>query len=565
MARTSKAAPASGPKPKVALGILGPVLDGNMGARRFERWRPTVGLCQQPDLPVDRLELIVDRQFAKLGRFVADDIEQAGKTKVRITEVEIADAWDFELVFAALLDFARAYPFRPEDEEYYVHITTGTHVAQICLFLLTESRHFPARLAQTSPGPKDAPMPGRLSIIDLDLSRYDRIAARFERERAEGLEILKAGIDTRNGGFNDLVERLGRVALASDDPILLTGSTGVGKSQLARRIYTLKKSRRRVEGELVEVNCATLVGEGAMSALFGHVRGAFTGAERAREGLLRRADKGMLFLDEIGELGLDEQAMLLRAIEDKTFLPVGADTESKSDFALIAGTNRDLGAAVRDGKFREDLLARIDLWTFRLPSLVERREDIEPNLEYELERTTLRLRRNVTMSREAREEFLSFATSGRAVWPGNFRDFAASLTRMATLAPGGRIDLSTVSEETSRLHETWQVRLGSETNLTHTRQAAPTSRGRELPDSHGAADELLGERARELDPFDRVQLEEVISVCRRAKSLSDAGRALFAASRTKKAKANDADRLRKYLARFGLSFDAVQAKGDFVR
>ncbi len=122
-----------------------------------------------------------------------------------------------------------------------------------------------------------------------------------------------------------------------------------------------------------------------MSTLFGHVKGAFTGALRERPGILRAADKGVLFLDEIGELGNDEQAMLLQALEEKTFLPLGSDREAHSDFQLIAGTNRDLLSAVREGLFREDLLARINLWTFTLPGLRSRPEDIEPNLQFELD------------------------------------------------------------------------------------------------------------------------------------------------------------------------------------
>lgn len=109
------------------------------------------------------------------------------------------------------------------------------------------------------------------------------------------------------------------MALRSTAPILLTGPTGAGKSFLANRIYQLKQSRHQVSGKLVSVNCATLRGDNAMSTLFGHVKGAFTGALSARSGLLREADGGVLFLDEIAELGLDEQAMLLKAIEEKTF------------------------------------------------------------------------------------------------------------------------------------------------------------------------------------------------------------------------------------------------------
>jgi GTP-binding protein len=138
-----------------------------------------------------------------------------------------------------------------------------------------------------------------------------------------------------------MIDEIEQVAVRSRAPLLLMGPTGAGKSQLARRIYELKRVKRQVKGPLVEVNCATLKGDSAMSALFGHRKGAFTGAAADRAGLLRTADTGVLFLDEIGELGLDEQAMILRAIEDKRFLPVGADREVDSDFQLIAGTTRD--------------------------------------------------------------------------------------------------------------------------------------------------------------------------------------------------------------------------------
>jgi len=435
----------------------------------------------------------------------------------------------------------RDYPWRLDEEQYLVHITTGTHVEQICLFLLAEARELPARLVQTSPPRRTESRPGTYAIIDLDLSRYDRLASRFARRQREGLSFLKSGIDTRNAAFNRLIERIEHVAIASRAPVLLTGPTGAGKSLLARRIHELKKARHQVEGAFVEVNCATLRGDAAMSALFGHVRGAYTGALQARPGLLRAADRGIVFLDEIGELGLDEQAMLLRALEEKVFLPLGSDREVRSDFQLIAGTNRDLGAAVREGRFREDLLARINLWTFRLPGLAERPEDIEPNLDYELDRWAATHGRRVTFSREAREWFLGFAVSPAARWPGNFRDFGAAVERMATLAAGGRITSAIVDDEIARL------------------------RGLGEP-SAGAADDDVLERCLsapamdQLDRFDRVQLAEVLRVCLAARSLSEAGRALFAVSRGRRALTNDADRLRKYLARFGLSWQVIQER-----
>ncbi|HZH14450.1 MAG TPA: RNA repair transcriptional activator RtcR [Archangium sp.] len=532
----------------VVFGMLGTTLDMGRGPRRWEKWRPTVGLCQQEDLLVHRFELLALPGYAELVQTVVEDIAQVSpETQVRPTELNIRNPWDLEETYGALLDYAKAYPFHPEHEDYLVHITTGTHIVQISMFLLVESRHIPGRLVQTSPpqGVRDQGRPGVHAIIDLDLSKYDTLARRFEQEQRAGLSFLKAGIDTHNAAFNRLIERIEQVATSSRAPLLLTGPTGAGKSQLAKRIYQLKKTRRHVNGPFVDLNCATLRGDGAMSALFGHVKGAFTGAVGDRPGLLRQANGGVLFLDEIGELGADEQAMLLRALEDKRFLPVGSDKEAESDFQLIAGTNRDLQAEVERGRFREDLLARINLWTFRLPPLCERPEDIQPNLLYELDQASQVLETRVTMNKEAQEYFLRFATSPEARWSGNFRDLNAAVLRMATLAPGGRITREGVDEELERLRAAWA-------------KSGPRPRA-------AAVDlvvEVLGEeRAEALDRFDRAQLGEVLVVCRQARSLSDAGRALFAQSRAQKKSVNDADRLRKYLTRFELSWADVAGRG----
>jgi transcriptional regulatory protein RtcR len=520
------------------IGFLGSTLDASkFGPSRWQKWRPSVGLCMHGDLRVDRFVMLHGTQHRRLAEYVAQDIADVSpETEVTFQVIDFADAWDFEEVYGKLLDFARGYPFEPEAEDYLVHITNGTHVAQICLFLLTEARYLPGKLLQTQPrrGAPDAI--GTWNAIDLDLSRYDSIATRFAAVSEESASFLKSGIETRNTAFNAMIDEIERVAGRSRAPLLLMGPTGAGKSQLARRIYELKHLRHQVVGPFVEVNCATLKGDSAMSALFGHRKGAFTGAVADRPGLLRTADKGMLFLDEIGELGLDEQAMILRAIEEGRFLPVGSDREAESRFQLIAGTNRDLLAAVAEGRFRDDLFARLNLWTFHLPGLAERREDVEPNLDYELERFAEREGTRVTFNKEARERYLEFATSPAAAWAGNFRDLAASVTRMATLSPGGRIDRACVDSEVERLRRLWSG---------------------QADDGDGLEALLPAERVTELDRFDRVQLAEVVRVCRASRSLSEAGRTLFAASRQQRASTNDADRLRKYLARFGLAW------GDF--
>lgn len=527
-------------RPIVVFGILGTLLDkARPAADRWQSWRPSVAVCQHEDLLVSRFELFHSDKDGTLAKTIHSDITQVSpETEVRMHNLRLRDPWDFEEVFGFFHDFARQYPFATDDEDYLIHITTGTHVEQICLFLLTESRHLPGRLLQTSPPPRNQVDPGSYRIIDLDLSRYDALATRFSREHQEGLAFLKSGIATQNAQFNALIERIERVAIASTAPLLLTGPTGAGKSHLARRIYELKRRREQLQGDFVEVNCATLRGDQAMSALFGHVKGAFTGATNARPGLLQAANGGLLFLDEIGELGSDEQAMLLRAIEEKRFLPVGADKEAASSFQLIAGTNRDLQHEAAQGQFREDLLARINLWTFRLPSLAERREDITPNLDYELERFASVSGHKVTLNKEARKRFLDFAQSPSAVWLANFRDLSAAVTRMSTLAAHGRIGPNDVDDEIVRLTASW-------------RRPLPTSADDPL------AEILTAAQRDQLDLFDRIQLSEVVKICRASESLSAAGRRLFSASRAAKSQPNDADRLRKYLARFGLSWATI--------
>lgn len=529
-------------KPLTVIGFLGSTLDAaKFGPSRWNKWRPTVSICMQEDLRVDRFVLLYGNKHQRLADAVIQDIREVSpETEVMPQILNFDDPWDFEEVYGKLLDFARGFSFEPENNDYLVHITTGTHVAQICLFLLTEARFLPGNLLQTQPL-RGQPQPvGTWNTIDLDLSRYDSIATRFAEASAESASFLKSGIETRNSAFNQMIEEIEQVAIRSRSPILLMGPTGAGKSQLARKIYELKRLRHQVNGPFVEVNCATLKGDGAMSALFGHRKGAFTGAVQDRAGLLKSANNGVLFLDEIGELGLDEQAMILRAIEEGRFLPVGADNEATSEFQLLAGTNRNLISEVVAGSFREDLFARLNLWTFTLPGLADRREDIAPNLDYELERFAEREGARVTFNKEARNAYLAFAESPAASWQGNFRDLAASVTRMATLCPGGRIDMQAVDHERDRLAVLWA--------------------GEALGSSSGVAllERLIGSgRLASIDPFDQVQLEFVIRTCRRSKNLSEAGRQLFEVSRAARRSKNDADRLRKYLTRFNLDWDMV--------
>lgn len=524
----------------ILFSLLGTTLDKSFKEDRWERWRPSVAICQHEDLIIDKYHLIYPSNHLRLAERVTEDIKIVSpETEVIPHQIDFKDPWDFEEVYTGLLDFLEHFDFHKEEDRYLFNITTGTHVAQICIYLITESRRFPGNLIQTSPIHGNAS--GSYSIIDLDLSKYDKIAARFAKELKDDITFLKSGIETKNKKFNELIDRIELVALRTKDPILLTGPTGAGKSFLARRIYELKRLKASVKGQFVEIDCGTIRGDAAMSALFGHKKGSFTGAINDRPGLLKTADKGIVFLDEIGELGLDEQVMLLRAIEEKKFFSVGADKETGSDFQLICGTNRNLQQRVKDGLFREDLLARINLWTFELPGLKDRPEDIEPNLEFELNRYAERTGDFVRFNKEARSKFLNFATSSDAKWIANFRDLNGAVVRLCTLAFSGRITLDILDEEIKRLKDLWDIeRFSGQENLIENYK--------HIIDIN------------QIDLFEQIQIEGVLRVCTESKSLSDAGRKLFATSRLSKTSSNDSDRLKKFLSKYGITWEMTQNK-----
>ena len=517
----------------VVLGFLGTQKD--MGKRR--KWKPTLSLVEHDHFQVDRLELIYDMNFHRLARQVQREIEEASpKTEVMLVNMDLNDPWDFQEVYGKLFDYARAYGFDEDREQYHVHLTTGTHVAQICWFLLTESRHIPARLIQTGPPGREETKP-KFDVIDLDLSRFNALQQRFDQLSREYSSQLKGGIETKSPIYNDLIDRIELVASNSDEPILLLGETGTGKTELAERIHSLKLDRRRVRGRMVHVNCATLNGPDAMTSLFGQRRGHSGQAGSERSGYLREADGGVLFLDEVDELGADAQSVLLHAIESGRFYPIGSDHEVSSRFQIIAGANRDLRQLCAEGRFRPDLLARLNMWSFRLPPLRDRREDIDVNLMHELQRCERELGAQVGFNTDARAQYLRFATNPATPWPGNFRDFSGSVRRLCTLAPRGRITRAMVEAEIEMLQQDWRmIRADDDFQLVQG---------------------VMGARATEVDPFDLVQLAHVIRTCHASPNLSAAGRQLFAISREKRTTQNDGDRIRKYLAKFGLDWNSL--------
>jgi two-component system NtrC family response regulator len=263
--------------------------------------------------------------------------------------------------------------------------------------------------------------------ITLSLER----ALEYRKQRlgeGEGRSVVVLKRESIVGSSPKLKACLDQVAQAAagDASVLISGETGTGKELFARAVH---QNSRRAGGSFVVVDCAALPETLIESLLFGHEKGAFTGADQAREGLVRQAHGGTLFLDEVGELPLPMQRAFLRVLQERRFRPVGSQRETESDFRLVAATNRDLDAMVRDGRFREDLLFRLRSFVIELPPLRERPEDIR-----DLARAFLDglCERYGVAAKGFSPEFLR--ALGVYPWPGNVREFINALERTVAAA-----------------------------------------------------------------------------------------------------------------------------------
>jgi DNA-binding NtrC family response regulator len=268
-----------------------------------------------------------------------------------------------------------------------------------------------------------------------------------DRELREENRRLRAEVECRFGpdavlgkskAMQTVIEQVRAIA-ASDASVLLFGESGTGKEVVARAIHW---SSPRREAPLVTVNCAAIPEALLESELFGHVKGAFTGADRRRRGLFVEANGGTLFLDEISEMPLALQPKLLRALQERTVRPVGGDEEVRIDFRIVSATNRDLPVLVREGKFREDLYYRLAVIPIRIPSLRERPEDIPLLASHFLERTAKKLDKPLD---GFSEDALTWLAAHR--WPGNVRELENVVERAATLARGPRVTVADLRTE----------------------------------------------------------------------------------------------------------------------
>jgi DNA-binding NtrC family response regulator len=289
------------------------------------------------------------------------------------------------------------------------------------------------------------------------------------------------------------VARIVRRAAPTDATVLITGESGTGKEVVARALHA--ESRRRA-GPFVALNCSALPGELVESELFGHLKGAFTGADRDREGMFEAAEGGTLFLDEIGDLALPAQAKLLRALEERQVTRVGATRPTPVDVRVVAATHRPLERLAAEGAFREDLLYRLQVITLHLPPLRERREDVPAIALHFLAEMAARHRLPVRgLADGARRALLAYA------WPGNVRELRNAMERAVVMAEGEEIEAADLPAQV-------------------TASAAPLG-----PVDAALADLPFAEaRERALDAFDRAYLQAALE--RHGGNVSATARAL---------------------------------------
>lgn len=268
-----------------------------------------------------------------------------------------------------------------------------------------------------------------LGVIEHALERV-RLIEENRYLRTRGVPEGSPEIVFRSREFARLYDLTLQVA-GSHANILIIGESGTGKELIARTIH---HNSPRSRNPFLSINCAALSETLLESQLFGHVRGAFTGAVANQRGILEEADMGTLFLDEIGDMGFPLQAKLLRVIQEGEFIPVGSTKPRSVDVRFVAATNKDLRLEVDQGRFREDLYYRLNVITLSIPPLRERRDDIEPLVDHFIRKFSLRMNKRITgISREALSHLL------RHDWPGNIRELENVIERSVILARGETI------------------------------------------------------------------------------------------------------------------------------
>lgn len=392
--------------------------------------------------------LLLNDLPANKGKAYATWLRKRTGTQVDLHQVELSDPTNLAEIYQHADRLLRELAERKDTtgEGLVIHLSPGTPAMQTVWMLLGTTR-YPARLIKSSPGKGvvDAAIPFDLSFEYVEPAlRQASDAALVRRTSANSPEGAQFGDIVYRCQQMEAVVSKGRRVAPRSIPVLLLGESGTGKELLARAIHA--EGRGKAGGPFVPLNCGAIPRNLVESVLFGHKKGAFTGATTEGRGAFEEAQGGTLFLDELGEMPLDVQVRLLRVLQEKKIQRVGESREIPVDVRVVAATNRDLAKDVRHGRFREDLFFRLAVAVLELPPLREREGDLGRLIDSLLDRANNQAitdepgYRHKTLSRKGRNLLLQHQ------WPGNVRELENTLVRAAVWADGKEITAQDIEQ-----------------------------------------------------------------------------------------------------------------------
>jgi transcriptional regulator with PAS, ATPase and Fis domain len=401
---------------------LGPIATALMGSARYDR------VCLLTNYSHSRSSKYCDWLEAKSGY----------PSKVfDLQEIDLVSPINYASIYEEVSKHLKALGLPREDVDLTFHLSPGTPAMSAIWIMLGKTR-FPAKLIQTS-------KEHGLESVDFKFDLANDFLPEFLQRSDQRIERLVQGPKETVPHFEKIIHRstvvknqikLAQRIAAHDVPVLILGETGTGKELFAEAI---RAASDRALKPFITVNCGAIAPELANSELFGHVKGAFTGAIGARKGHFQEADGGTLFLDEVGDLPTDTQVRLLRALQAKEVTPLGESKAIKVNVRIIAATHRDLAAEVASGRFREDLFHRLAVGILKLPPLREREGDVELLIDKFLQS----INADAMDKPEAQNKKISLAAKKILIsypWPGNIRELYHSLLRASIWSIGEEIN-----------------------------------------------------------------------------------------------------------------------------
>ena len=382
--------------------------------------------------------LLVDDE-EKIMRALSRALRQAGHEVIETASARAAERLLAERPFDLLL-IDNVMPERSGLDVIREYVASTAEGERAQILMMTAHATIESALAAMKLGALDYlqkpfEIDELLVVVDRALD-HQRLRTEYRYLRSERDEQFDHyGIIGRSRAMQDIIRRAERVA-DTKSTVLITGETGTGKELVARAIHNRSPQR---DMPLIKVNCAAIPESLLESELFGHVRGAFTGATTTKKGKFALADGGTIFLDEIGTMSGGLQAKLLRVLQEREFEPLGSERTQKVDLRVIAATNRDLRQLVADGRFQEDLYYRLNVIPIHIPPLRERREDIPALIEHFIAKHAQRAGKRIDSVAPGVLEMLRVAD-----WPGNVRELENTVERAVVLSPGAAVSLDSV-------------------------------------------------------------------------------------------------------------------------